>query len=375
MGSNGSTAAVAAAMAEAATTWLGSLHAAQAEQAHWPFPSDEERRRWFYTPPDHGGLTLGAMTPRQQQAALRLLATGLSRAGYVTAATIMGLENVLDLYEGFRGSPRRERNRDPGLYYVRVFGEPGGDAWSWRFGGHHVSVHATLVDGEPVSMTPCFFGADPASSPLLGPHLLRPLGAAEDLARQLVRSLDEGQLADALLAPAAPPDIVGGNRPVLSPGDEPLPIGALFRESFEGDAGSMFDAFQRSLEAGIGWSSEHLPAVRLAAGPVGLPASAMGADQQELLRAVLGTYVERVPEALADQAAATYAGDGLAGFSFAWAGGREPGEPHYYRIEGGDTVVEYDNTQNDVNHVHAVWRERGNDFGAGTLAEHHRSHH
>src|SRR5512134_2454112 len=142
------TAGLVARMAEAAQALLDSLSAEQRPLAHWPFPSDEERRLWFYTPTDHGGLTLTHMRPAQQRLAMKLLATGLSRAGYVTAATIIGLENVLDELEGFRVSFGRERGRDPTLYYLRIFGEPGSSAWSWRFGGHHVSVHHTILGGE-----------------------------------------------------------------------------------------------------------------------------------------------------------------------------------------------------------------------------------
>ena len=136
-------------MAEAADLWLGALDDDQRELAQWDFPADDERRLWFYTPTDHGGLTVGAMRPTQQQAAMRLLRSGLSRAAYVTATTIMGLENVLDEVERFRQGFGRERGRDPGMYYVRVFGTPGpGATWGWRFGGHHVSVNHTVVDGE-----------------------------------------------------------------------------------------------------------------------------------------------------------------------------------------------------------------------------------
>ena len=155
-------------MAEAAQALLDSLSPDQRRQACWEFPSDEERLRWFYTPTDHGGLTLGEMEPAQQRLAMRLLATGLSRAGYVTAATIIGLENVLDELESWRTSFGQARGRDPGRYYLRIFGTPGADTWSWRFGGHHVSVHHTVIGGELRAFTPCFLGADPASSPAAG---------------------------------------------------------------------------------------------------------------------------------------------------------------------------------------------------------------
>src|SRR5512138_1826336 len=133
---------VAATMAEAARSWLAMLTGEQRAIAVGHPPADAatdgERRRWFYTPTDHGGLTVHQQRPAQQRAAMRLVATGLSRPGYVTVATTMGLENVLDHTEGFVAGFGRERGRDPGLYYLRVFGDPDDGTWGWRFGGHHV---------------------------------------------------------------------------------------------------------------------------------------------------------------------------------------------------------------------------------------------
>ncbi len=121
---------VARRMAEAATAWLESLDPEQRQVAAGAAPgddaSDAERRRWFYTPTDHGGLTFHQQRPAQQRAAMRLVASGLSTPAYVTVATIIGLENVLDQVEGFVTLFDRERGRDPGLYYLRVFGRPGG---------------------------------------------------------------------------------------------------------------------------------------------------------------------------------------------------------------------------------------------------------
>src|SRR3712207_5182637 len=159
---------VARRMAGAAGAWLDTLDARQRRTALGAVPgddaSDAERRRWFYTPTDHGGLTLHQQRPAQQRAAMRLVASGLSTPGYVTVATTMGLENILDHTEGFVTRFDRERGRDPGLYYLRVFGEPGGSApWGWRYGGHHVSLNNLVVDGALVATTPCFMGADPAS--------------------------------------------------------------------------------------------------------------------------------------------------------------------------------------------------------------------
>ena len=142
---------VAADMAEAARAWLETFDAEQRTIGQGAVPaddrSDNERRRWFYTPTDHGGLTIHQQRPPQQRAAMRLVSTGLSPAGYVTVATIIGLENVLDYTEGFKATFDRERGRDPGMYYLRVFGEPGEEGlWGWRFGGHHVSLNNLVVD-------------------------------------------------------------------------------------------------------------------------------------------------------------------------------------------------------------------------------------
>ncbi|MBO0878706.1 MAG: DUF3500 domain-containing protein, partial [Pseudonocardia sp.] len=223
------TSALADRMADAASAVLASLDGEGRALAAPPWSpesdpeSEEERRRWFYTPTDHGGLTVGTMTPRQYQRTMALLSTGLSEAGYTTVATIMGLENVLDRVEGFAGfSFNRERGRDPGMYYLRIFGTPGDPMWGWRFGGHHVSLNNLVVSGALASCTPCFLGSDPARAPLLGSRELRPLGGVEDLGRELLHSLDPSLRARAVLTPRAPVDIAGANRTRVGPGDRVL---------------------------------------------------------------------------------------------------------------------------------------------------------
>ena len=367
---------VAQRMAGAAEALLDSLDQHQLDAAAWRFPSDEERHRWFYTPTDHGGLPLSAMRPAQQRRTMQLVASGLSTAGFVTVSTIIGLENVLDHLEDWTVSWERERGRDPGLYYVRIFGDPEPEGtWSWRFGGHHVSINHTIVDGEVVGTTPCFLGADPAAAPLLGPHMLRPLGAAEDLGRELVRSLDEGQRTLAVLSPVAPVDLVTANRVVLRDGDEPLPLGGVWRQRFTGEVGEQVAAIQRSAEQVAGLSPEHLAAVRFTRAPQGVAGGDLTGAQRDILRALLDVYVGRVPDELADAEAAKYADDALGGLSFAWAGGTEVGEPHYYRVQGAQLLVEYDNTQRGVNHVHTVWRDLRTDFGGDVLLDHYRRRH
>jgi hypothetical protein len=319
-------------MEQVAAAWLDLLEPAQRRTAEGAAPgadaTDADRRRWFYTPTDHGGLTLTSQRPVQQQAAMRLVASGLSEAGYVTVAAILGLENVLDRVEGFDSG--HGRSRDPGRYYVRVFGRPGREGlWGWRFGGHHVSLNNLVVEGEVVATTPQFLGANPASAPLLGGVVHRPLSQVEDLARELVRSMPSGLAARAVLAPRAPDDVLTGNTPVLDVGDLP---------AAEGAAGSELDAAQRGM-----------------------------------LLELLATYFDRVPPALSPLS--TYDDAALAALRFGWAGPTEPGAPHYYRVQGPGLLVEWDNTQNGANHAHSVWRDPEGDFGLDVLARHRAEHH
>jgi len=370
---------VAARMAGAAAAWLDALDPAQRAVAAGGAPSpdpgaDAERRRWFYTPTDHGGLTLGAQRPTQQRLALRLVAAGLSTPGYVTAATIVGLDNVLDQVEGWSVNWGRERGRDPGLYYLRVFGSPGGaGAWGWRFGGHHISLNNLIADGAVRSVTPCFLGADPAVSPLLGPVPLRPLGGAEDLARELVRSLDPGQAAGAILLGRAPADIVGGNRSRIADGDQMMYLRELWRRPFtEPELVERLSRMDADAERASGYDGGDYRRVALTSVPKGLPARELDAGQRDLLRALLAAYLGRVPGGLSPD----YSGEAeLDGVHFAWAGPTGPGQPLYYRLQGPRLLIEYDNTQRHANHAHSVWRDPEADFGYDVLGAHLAEHH
>jgi hypothetical protein len=371
---------VAERMATAALNWLDTLSDEQRGAAVGAGPDadgerDAERRRWFYTPTDHGGLTLHAQAPAQQRLAMALLGAGTSRAGFVSAATVMGLENVLDHTDGFTVMFDRERGRDPGLYYLRVFGDPSGEApWGWRFGGHHVSVSHLIVDGHVVASTPSFLGADPASAPLLG-SLLRPLAGPEDLGRELVRSLATPLRQRVILLPRAPSDIIGGNRTTLSEGDRVISLVDLWRAPFS-DARQQAalqvasDAIDDAAQLG---EADHAD-LALSASPKGLAAAELDTAQRELLRLLLGTYLDRVPEEIS--VAKRYADDAaLDAVHFAWAGSTSPGERHYYRLQGPRLLIEWDNTQRNVNHAHAAWRDPEADFGLDVLAAHRAAHH
>lgn len=373
--------AVVERMAEAAGNLLAALTPEQRRRATFGFPAEDERRRWYYTPTDHGGLPLGEMDPAQQQRAHRLAASGLSVPGYVTASTIIGLENTLDLQEGWRVRFMRDRapsarGRDPGMYYVSIFGELGGDApWGWRFGGHHISLHYTVAGGRVVSPTPTFFGANPAEAPFVGPGVLRPLAGEEDLARELLHALDAGQRDTAVLSPSAPWDLVVGNRPTVEDGVLPPYGWEIFREQMDTTQAEDRRARQARTEQALGLKPDHLEALRYARTPKGLPAARMTAAQQQVLTALIRQYIDRLPEEIATVEAARVLGPALDGVHFAWAGGFERRQPHYYRLQGPRFLVEYDNTQNDANHIHSVWRDPDGDFGADLLAQHYARAH
>lgn len=355
-------------MTEMTIELLESLSERQRSAASFDF-DDAERRVWFYTPTDHGGLGLGAMSPTQHRHVWKLVAIGLSEPGYNTAAVIAGMENILDRVEGFQVDWGFERGRDPLRYQIAIFGTPGSRRWGWRFGGHHLSLNFTILDGEVRSSTPCFMGADPASSTLLGPHLLRPLGGAEDTGRELARSLTGEHAATAILSPVAPPDLMTSNRSVLADGDESLPLPLIWRGRFEHQIDELLTGMQQRLEAGLGWSPEASSRLAFTRQPKGVPVAALNDGQRQMVDAVIGCYVNRIDDALADEAwtKAQAQADRL---HFLWAGSLEPGEPHYYRLQGGDLFIEYDNAQRGGNHVHTVWRDLSTDFG-DPLAEHY----
>jgi hypothetical protein len=260
------------------------------------------------------------MSEAQRTAAHELLRAGLSPGGYTTATAVMELEGIL---RDIEGSGARFA-RDPEQYFFSIFGTPGDSgAWGWRVEGHHLSLHFTIVDGSWVATAPAFLGANPAEvreGPRTG---LRILAEREDLARQLLSSLDEAQHATAVISADAPNDIVTGADLDI----EPLT-------------------------------------------PAGIRASALRADQRELLLSLIEVYATLATEDVAAARLGALREAGIDDISFAWAGGGEPGDRHYYRVQGPTFLVEYDNTQNDANHIHSVWRDFDGDFGADILREH-----
>jgi hypothetical protein len=361
-------------MAAAAGRLLELLDDGQRDRAVFGFPGEPERSRWFYTPADHGGMALAGCTPVQRQAVLRLVASGLSPAGYHAATAVMGHELVLGALDGWPVLPGWGPVRDPLRYAVTIFGAPESGEWGWRFSGHHLSLHYTITGGELAAATPSFFGADPAEAPLPGGGMLRPCGALEDLGRELVRSLDEMQLAAVMLAPQAPPDIVTGNRPVLADGLWVARPPELFRDP-DLIPRPVLDGLRARLaadEKALGPAA--IGALTWSATPRGVSWRQLRPHQREILTALLNAYLGRLPDDAAEREQAQIDGAAEA-LHFAWAGSTEPYKPHYYRISGPRLLAEYDNTAREANHIHTVWRDPYGDFGRDLLSVHYATSH
>ena len=323
------------AMADAATKLLNSLTVEQRQQASFAFASDE-RLHWHFIPTEtfpRKGLLIRSMTEPQRKLAHQLMQAGLSQRGYLTATSIMELEMVLKALEAAQraAAPQPPRGapleRDPEKYFFSIFGTPSArDTWGWRVEGHHVSLHFTVVNGTMVASSPTFFGSNPAEvreGPKKG---LRILGAEEDAARALLQSLDASQRSTAIVNATAPGDMITMANVDITP-----------------------------------------------LSPAGLAAAAMTAPQRDLLMKLLDVYIGAMAGDIAADRLDRVHKAGVEKIAFAWAGATERGRKHYYRVQGPTFLIEYDNTQNDANHIHSVWRDFNGDFGRDILREHLRS--
>jgi hypothetical protein len=314
----------AADMLKAAQAFLASLSPEQKAKTVFPF-AHAERENWIFVPHARQGLPLKAMSDTQRELALALLRSALSAGGVTRVESIRALENVLKEIEG----PNGAMVRDPMLHYVTLFGAPGDRAtWGWRYEGHHVSLNFTIINGRLAAVTPSFLGDNPAevrSGPLAG---RRTLPEEEDLGRALVKSLDEAERRIAIFSDKAPGEIITSNNQRIDP-----------------------------------------------LSPAGLAVAQMTPAQRDQLLALVNVYIGRYRADIGGDALAKIMAAGWEKVHFAWAGGLEKGQGHYYRIQGPTFLVEYDNTQNNANHIHTVWRDFNGDFGRDVLAEHYAEEH
>ena len=311
------------ALAGAATAFLSALSPDGRRRAVFAF-NDKERGNWGYVPRRREGLAFKGMSAAARAAAHELMKASLSEVGYGKAVNVIRLEEVLRQLETFGGLMR-----DPENYLVTVFGTPGPNApWGWRLEGHHLSLNFTLVPGKPIAVTPAFFGANPAEVRTGNLKGLRTLAREQDLGRALAQAMDGTQRRRMIIGVQSLGDVVSG------PG--------------------------RSESLGV---------------PAGIPAADLGPAQRELLVKLVEEYARNMRADVADEELRRIRDGGLERLHFAWAGPIEPGHAHYYRIHGPRVLIEFDNSQNEANHIHSVWHDPRNDFGADLLRAHYEHGH
>jgi hypothetical protein len=319
----------AVAMTAAAEKFLAGLTPEQREKTTFALDT-EERMRWNFIPTNmfpRKGLPIKDMTEPQRTLAHALLKAAVGEKGYLTTTSIMQLETILHAIENSNG--RKGQNvRDPELYFFTVFGTPSAKTpWGLRVEGHHVSLHFSVANNAAVASTPAFFGTNPAEVREDGPKKgLRILGPMEDTARALLETLDEEQQKSAIVNGVAPTEILTKTELKLDP-----------------------------------------------LSPAGIAAAALKPAQRDLLTKVIESYTAQMADDIGAERLAKIKQAGFDKVTFAWAGPLERGKQHYYRIQGPTFLIEYDNSQNNGNHVHSVWRDFNGDFGRDLLREHLKS--
>lgn len=314
-------------LAKKANTFLNTLSADLRAQAQFDF-GDAERFNWNFVPIARKGPSFRDFDVEQKNAAISLLRASLSDQGYQKARQIIELENVLKALE--KRAPA-DNYRDPLNYHISIFGEPSSSKeWGWRFEGHHISLNFSSLRGILISSTPSFFGSNPAivaSGEKKGTQVLK---KEMELGFLLLNSLDEGQLKKVRFAEKAPSDIITGNSrkaSLLSP------LGIKFRD--------------------------------------------LSAVQKKIFIQLLDVYIKNYTAEFSKKFLSDMNKSGIDDLHFAWAGSLKSGSGHYYRIQGKSLLIEYDNTQNNSNHVHTVVRDLSNDFGDDVLKGHYQKqdHH
>lgn len=315
-------------MAAAAGDFLASLPEAQQAAATFDFESDERSRHHFIPPEvfERHGVSYADLGFEQKVRALDLLRSGLSQQGYMTAQQIMEVEGILGVLVEGEG---RQFSRDPEAYWVSVFGTPSTTGtWGWRWEGHHLSLHFTVVDGAVTVSTPTFLGANPATVPSGARKGLRAMKAQEDTARELLASLGASQREAAIFDDVAPTNVVTGADLVVDPLD-----------------------------------------------PIGVRGADLSTGQQEMLMAIIESWVGLMADDIAELRREEVLEGGIENTYFAWAGPTERGAVAYYRVQGPNFLIEFDNTQEDPNHIHAAFRDFDGDLGRDLLREHLAADH
>lgn len=324
-------------MTMAVSAFLKTLNAEQKAEVMHPL-ADTLRFNWHFIPRERLGFNLKRMSEPQRKAAMNMVEVVMSDKGFKKVKDIMDLESVLRVLES---RPPNDTRRDPENYAFLVFGDPSSgspaakDPWGWRMEGHHISIHYTSVDGH-VSFTPSFLGSNPGHVLIDVPQKgERVLGEEEDMGYELLNSLDADQKNRVVLAAKSPSEIFSVNQRQVT---------GIEKGKFEG-----------------------------------LAMKDMTAAQQKIFKNLIALYLDRYHVTLKNQQMKQLEKAGMDKLYFAWMGDTKlemgKGKGHYYRIHGPTILIEFDNTQNDANHIHTVVRDLTDDFSEDLLKEHYAKSH
>lgn len=311
---------------KSAIDFLNALNKEQLEKTSLPF-DDTSRVSWHFLPSSmypREGITLGELNATQKDLFAKMFREFISESGYKKTKQIINLENIL---VELGGDPDF---RDATKYFIAFYGNPKkDDIWAWSFEGHHVSLNFTISKNKIVA-SPRFYGANPAIVTKGKNKGLHTLHKEETLAYGLLHSMTEIQKKQAIFRTVAFKDIVTSHDSEVSPLDKK-----------------------------------------------GISVKSLDASQKELLKAIIMEYLKSLPKQQAEQRAQQITKEELNDITFGWAGNTALGEAHYYRIQGTSFLIELDNTQNNANHIHCVWRDFNGDFGRDLIKEHYKNaaHH
>lgn len=323
----------------AADRFLKTLSAEQYEKATYSF-EDTMRTKWTNLPVGlvpRAGIPYGSLSDSSRLAWHRVLTAILSSQGYLKTTSIMKLDDILnELYKSYLDGGKinqptydriRNLNWSHSNYYISVYGLPySGKPWSINYGGHHIAL-TYLQDKNGVSMTPYFIGTDPGEVKTDKYAGLRVLSKEEDYGFMLINLLSPQQKSMTIVSEKIPADII------TSP-----------------SSSQRIDNYY------------------------GISADKMNTEQKILLDLIIEEYVHNLNHTKAHQLMSKIRKNGYKKIYFAWIGSTMNDKPHYYIINSPDILIEYDNVgfNNDGNHIHAILREKGNDFGEDLLMRHYK---
>jgi hypothetical protein len=326
------------AITTSAQRMLSTLPADIRKQAVFAF-GDTMRLKWTNLPVGlvpRPGVQYGSLSDSSRLAVHELFTTVLSSRGYLKLTSIMQLDDILNvLYKDALDTKKidektyqqiRNLNWAHGNYYLSFWGEPlATEPWGFNFGGHHMALNIT-VTGAAVSFSPFFIGTDPSQVKSLKYAGWRILSKEEDYGFMLLNLLSEKQKKTAVLSQEVPGDIITNPNSI-----------------------QRIDKYY------------------------GLSAKDMNADQLAMLKILIQEYTHDFEHDMAGRFFDRITASGMDKVYFAWIGSSVRNQPHYYVINGPDFLIEYDNVgfQKDGNHIHAILREKGGDFGADVLKEHY----